>query len=126
MNVVNYNYVYTHSDFNFNPLTLFIAWVNLNLGFETCFIDGLTAYSKTWIQFVFPLYIWGIASVLTISAKHSDRVAKVLGKNGVPVLATLILLSYAKLLSTMITALSYTTLYTMEGQVLVWSADGNI
>lgn len=124
MNVVNY--VYTHSDFNFNPLTLFIAWVNLNLGFETCFIDGLTAYSKTWIQFVFPLYIWGIASVLTISAKHSDRVAKVLGKNGVPVLATLILLSYAKLLSTMITALSYTTLYTMEGQVLVWSADGNI
>ena len=124
-NVVNSN-IYRYSTFDFNPLTLFIAWLNLNLGLETCFINGLIAYGKTWLQFVFPLYIWGIAGVLIISARYSDRVAKVLGNNGVPVLATLVLLSYAKLLNTIITVLSYTTLYTTEGQVLVWSADGNL
>ena len=46
--------------------------------------------------------------------------------NGVPVLSTLFLLSYSKLFNTIITALSYTTLHTAQGQVLVWSADGNL
>ena len=45
---------------NNSPLTIFISWLNLDLGVETCFFDGLTAYSKTWLQFVFPLYIWSI------------------------------------------------------------------
>ena len=59
-------------------------------------------------------------------AKYSDRVAKVMGSNGVPVLATLFHLSYAKPFNTIITAMSYTTLYTTQGQKLVWSADGNL
>jgi len=42
-----------------NPLKLFIAWLNLDLGMETCFFNGLSAYSKTWLQFVFPLYTSG-------------------------------------------------------------------
>ena len=36
-------------------LSWFIAWLNLDLGIETCFYDGLTAYDKTWLQFAFPL-----------------------------------------------------------------------
>ena len=31
-------------------LSWFIAWLNLDLGVETCFYDGLTAYVKTWLQ----------------------------------------------------------------------------
>ena len=34
-------------------LSWFIAWLNLDLGIETCFCDGLTAYSKTWLQLFF-------------------------------------------------------------------------
>ena len=109
-----------------NPLTLFIAWLNLDLGVETCFFNGLTAYTKTWLQFVFPIYIWSIITFVIISAKYSDQVAKVMGNNSVPVLATLFLLSYAKLLRTIITALSYTLLYSSQGHKAVWSADGNI
>ena len=109
-----------------NPLTLFIAWINLDLGVETCFFNGLTAYTKTWLQFVFPLYIWSIAGLIIILAKYSDWVAKVMGNNSVPVLATLLLLSYAKLFRTIITALSYTLLYSSQGQKAVWSADGNV
>ena len=109
-----------------NPLTIFIAWLNLDLGVETCFFNGLTAYTKTWLQFVFPLYIWSIAGLIIILAKYSDRVAKAMGNNSVPVLATLFLLSYAKLFRTIITALSYTMLYSSQGQKSVWSADGNV
>ena len=78
-----------------NPLTVFIAWLNLDLGVETCLFQGLTAYSKTWLQFVFPFYIWSIAGLVIILAKYSNRMAKVMGNNSVPVLATLVLLSYA-------------------------------
>ena len=109
-----------------NPLAVFIAWLNLDLGVETCFFDGLTAYWKTWLQFVFPLYIWSIASLIIILAKYSDRVAKMMGNNSVPVLATLFLLSYAKLFHTIITSLSFTMLYTTHGSKAVWSADGNL
>ena len=109
-----------------NPLTVFIAWLNLDLGVETCLFQGLTAYSKTWLQFVFPFYIWSIAGLIIILARYSDRVAKVMGNNSVPVLATLFLLSYVKLLRTIITALSYTMVYTSHGPKAVWTADGNV
>ena len=109
-----------------NPLTVFIAWLNLDLGVETCLFSGLTAYSKTWLQFVFPFYIWCIAGLIIILAKYSDRVAKVMGNNSVPVLATLFLLSYAKSLHTIITVLSYTMVYTSHGPKAVWTADGNV
>ena len=115
-----------------HPLTIFIAWLNLDLGVETCFFNGLDAYTKTWMQFAFPLYVWGIAGFIIILAKYSDRVAKVMGNNSVPVLATLFLLSHAKLFRTIITALSYTMVVTSQGNndklitMTVWSVDGTV
>ena len=109
-----------------NPITLFISWFNLDLGIETCFYDGLTAYARTWLQFIFPIYIWCIAGAIIFLANHSKRVAAISGNNGVPVLATLFLLSYAKLFNTIISVISYTTLYTTQGERLVWTVDGNV
>ena len=109
-----------------NPITLFISWFNLDLGIETCFYDGLDAYAKAWLQFVFPFYLWCIAGLIIISARYSTRFARLTGNNSVPVLATLFLLSYAKLLRNVITILSYTTVDTAQCQKVVWSADGNI
>jgi len=42
-----------------NILTVFIAWLNLDF-IETCFFDGMDDYVKTWLQFVFPLYVWSL------------------------------------------------------------------
>ena len=109
-----------------NPITLFMSWFNLDLGIETCFYDGLDAYAKAWLQFVFPFYLWCIAGFIIIVARYSSRFARLTGNNSVPVLATLFLLSYAKLLRNVITILSYTTVDTTQGQKVVWSADGNI
>ena len=107
-------------------LSLFIAWVNLDLGVETCFFKGLNAYYKTWLQFIFPLYIWSIAGLIIIFSKYSIRVSKLMGNNSVRVLATLFLLSYAKLFRIITSVLSYTILHTSEGRKAVWSADGTV
>ena len=110
-----------------NPLTIFIAWLNLDLGIETCFFDGLNSYWKTWLQFVFPLYIWSIIILIIFLSHRYSAVAKIFGNNSVPVLATLILLSYAKLLRTIIAVLAFTFLELPHGSTrAVWSFDGNI
>ena len=109
-----------------NPITLFISWTNLDLGIETCFFDGLSAYMKAWMQFLFPLYIWVIAGGIVVLSKYSSRIASLMGNNSVSVLATLFFLSYAKLLRIVIVGLSYTVIRSADGNRVVWSADGNI
>ena len=76
-------------------LSKFIAWLNLDLGVEICFYNGLDAYAKTWLQFLFPIYIW---LLVLISSHYSTRVSRLSGNNAVQVLATLFLLSYTKVL----------------------------
>ena len=110
-----------------NPLKVFIAWLNLDLGIPTCFFDGLDAYWKTWLQFVFPLYLWAIITLIIYLSHKFQVVAKVIGNNSVPVLATLIFLSYSKLLYTIIAALSLSFQKASDNStVAVWSFDRNI
>ncbi len=110
-----------------NILTVFIAWLNLDLGIETCFFSGLDAYWKTWLQFVFPLYIWAIVVMIIVLSHYFSTSAKIFGSNSVPVLATLFLLSYPKLLRTVISILQTSTLYHPDGTTAtVWSYDGNV
>ena len=79
---------------NIPAITQFISWCNLDLGFEYCFIDGLDGYVKTWLQFVFPLYVWFLVVVIIVACRYSGRLSRLCGRNAVPVLATLILMSY--------------------------------
>ena len=108
-------------------LSWFIAWVNLDLGTEACFYSGLDAYAKTWLQFVFPVYIWLVVILIIVSSYYSVRASKLSGRNAVQVLATLFLLSYAKMLRITITVFSSTTLEYPDGSVRrVWLYDGNV
>ena len=108
-------------------LSTFIAWLNLDLGIPICFYDGLTTYVKTWLQFVFPFYILASVGAIMIASNCSTRVTRLLGTNAVSVLATLVLLSYTKILRILITAFSFTTLTGSQGyHSTVWLPDGNI
>ena len=106
--------------------TIFISWLNLDLDIETCFYNGMDAYSKSWLQIVFPLYIWGIVGFLIYISKRSQRVTRLLGTNPVAALDTLFLLSYTKLLHTIITALSLTTLHYPQRDSIVWLYDASV
>ena len=85
-------------------ISQFISWLNLDLGIQTCFYKGMDSYVKVWLQFAFPFYIWLIIVVMIILAKYT-KFYKVIGNNAVPVLATLVLLSYIKLFRTVTLAL---------------------
>ena len=108
-----------------NPARIFIAWLNLDLGIQTCFYNGMDAYAKTWLDLVFPVYIWVIVGFLVYISHRSVTVTKLLGSSPVPVLATLFLLSYAKVLRTIIAALSLTVLHYPHKNVMVWIHDAN-
>ena len=93
-----------------NILTVFIAWLNLNLGFETCFYDGMTAYAQTWLQFAFPLYVWMLMGLIIVTCRYSVTLSKMIGHNPIAVLATLLLMSYNKVLKIMIDVYSFAPL----------------
>ena len=109
-----------------NLFSLFIAWLNLDFGIETCFYNGMDAYSKTWLQFVFPVYIWVLVGLMILVSHFSKRFARLLGNNPVSILATLILLSYTKILRTLIAVLYVTFLEYSKHNRMVWLYDANI
>ena len=109
-----------------DTFSIFIAWLNLDFGIETCFYDGMDAYSKTWLQFVFPVYIWVLVGLMIFVSHFSQRFANLLGNNPVSVLATLILLSYTKILRTLITVFYITNLEYPTYKRVVWLYDANM
>ena len=108
------------------PLEVFVAWLNLDFGIETCFYEGMSTYVYAWLQFVFPFYVWFLMGFIIVVSRYSQTVTKYLGKNPVPVLATLLLLSYAKILNTIIIALSQTSVTGPDRSEKVWLYDGEI
>ena len=109
-------------------LQIFVAWLNLDFGIETCFFVGLNAYWKTWLQFLFPVYIWAIAGAIIVACRYSSRLTNLIGSRAVPLLATLFLLSYMKLLRTIADASSVAVIthYPQNISYTVWYIDGNL
>ena len=111
-----------------NVFSVFIAWLNLELGLDTCFCKGLDMYSKVWLQLAFPTYLIAVLLTMTIISKYSSRFAKLIGKrNPIATLATLILLSYMKFLRNIIDIFSIADLRYPDGsQENRWLPDANI
>ena len=112
-----------------NFFTVFIAWLNLDLGIETCFYDGMNIYAYSWLQFLFPFYVWLLIIILITASHYSQRIANCLGQNPVAVLATLFLMSYSKILTAIITPLTWTYLkhtQPTESYSRVWLYDASI
>ena len=110
---------------------VFVAWLNLEAGFDVCLYQGMTAYWKTLLQLIFPTYVISLVIMVVVISDHSSRFTKLIGKrHPVPTLATLILLSYAKLLHSVITILSYAALnYPGDSgpqKRLLWQPDASV
>ena len=103
----------------------FVAWLNLDFGIKTCFYNGLDAFWKTWLQYVFPFYIAGL---FIIGLRYSSNLSKLFGGRSVPTLATLLFLSHTKLLRTIIMSLelAHLTNYPSNLTQYVWSIDGRL
>ena len=122
------------------PLEIAVSLMNLDLGFPLCFFDGMNDLAKMGFQFVFPAYLLVIAITIVITSHYfltwspdktavscAHRVMHFIGKKAVSVLATLIYLSYSKVLRTVIDIITYSNVYIENGTtVTVWFYDGTI
>ena len=113
------------------PSNIFISWLNLEVGFNICFFKGMDAYWKTWLQLAFPTYLIFLVVMVIIISKRSARFTRLIGRRDpVATLATLVLLSYTKLLYAIIASLSGTVLKYPElnhtREEVVWLPDASI
>ena len=129
-NIISINdSVFLVNDNVFKPLRVFISFVNLDLGIETCFYNGMDSYAKTWLLLIFPCYLIIIAASIIIASRYSYRILRLTYTRSLPVLATLFLLSYTGVLRTVLTVLfSYSTITHLPSghQQVVWSIDASI
>ena len=103
----NESLFFSSPDSNYYFPRMLIAWLNLDIGIDVCFIKGLNAYYKLLLQLAFPIYIISLVVFIIKVSEWSSRFAKLIGRRDpIATLATLILLSYTKLLSITIAALS--------------------
>ena len=96
------------------PFYIPLSLINLSLGFETCFFDGTDEFSKAIVQFMFPFYLLSLLAIIIIAAhKYNLKVFRIrfVARRSVPVLATIMLLTYSSLINAVIYGLQYTTIY---------------
>ena len=114
---------------NFTPTYTFISLANLDLGIQTCFYNGMDDYAKMWLQLAFPFYLIFIATLIIITSRYSTRVQRLTARRAIPVLATLFLLSYTKILRVVSSVLFfYSTITHLPSKhtTLVWSVDASL
>ena len=130
VNIISINAPVIFTDLNnFSPTYTFISIANLDLGIQVCFYNGMDDYAKMWLQLAFPFYLIFIAILIIITSRYSTTVQRLTARRGLPVLATLFLLSYTKILRIVSSVLFfYSTITNLPSKhtTLVWSVDANV
>ena len=112
-----------------NPSYVFISLANLDLGIDVCFYDGMDEYAKMWLQLLYPSYLICIASTLIVASRYISKVQQLTAHRALPVLATLFMLSYTKILRMVCSVVfAYTKLTQLPSlkATVVWSVDANV
>ena len=108
---------------------IILSFLNFELGFPVCLYDGLTEIDKALLSIVFPIYILLLAVGFVYVSRHSYRFASWTSRSAIPVLATLIYITYYKLLRFSVNGLTYGIIQLQypPGQTQqVWYYDGSI
>ena len=134
-----YGFIFFVNTLSISTLNLFATkreiaytWIllfNLDLGIEVCLYDGMTAYAATWLQFVFPVYLLSLVAGLVVASRYLPKIEKITRKKVIPVIATLYLLSYNKIMITTFTGLfSFIKIhYLSSGETkMYWPLDTDI
>ena len=128
VNIISINYSQFCYDSN-SPDCTILSLLNLDLGIETCFYDGMDGYTKMCLQLVFPSYFMIISFTLIIGSRHSSKLQRLTANRILKVLATLFLLSYTKILLTVCQVLFFfspVTHLSSKQTSLFWSVDTGV
>ena len=129
-NIISINTPVFFTELNhITPTYTLISLANLNLGIQTCFYNGMDDYAKMWLQLAFPFYLIFIATLFIVTSRYSTTIQRLTARRALPVLATLFLLSYTKILCIVSSVLFfYSTITHLPSKhtTLVWSVDANV
>ena len=111
-----------------NFATIFISWLNLDIGFDVCFFEGMDAYWKTLLQLAFPTYVIILLVLVIIVSECSIKFRQLVYKtNPMATLATIVLFSFTKFLNNAILFLSFASLKFPDGsRKTVWLPDASV
>lgn len=126
LNIVKLYEPYLFPDGPLPFLGQFVAWFNLDVGLEFCFYEGMSACSKMWLQFVFPVYLLLLSMLLLIVCRFSKSARTLFQPYLKPVLGTVVLLVYTKVLRTVVLIMAITRLTCGEETSRYWYVDPNI
>ena len=87
----------------------------------------MDAFAQTCLQFAFPVYIWALISLIILTSRYSITMSKLVGWDPVAVLATLLLVSYTKVLKIIIDVYSSVKLHhPQHRKATMWLKDANV
>ena len=91
----------------------FIGFMNLALGYDWCFYNGLDTVGQLWLQFLCVFYMWTITGIFVLLCRRSSWLANrvsVTSNTTIPVMATVLLLSYTSVNTAVMESIMYARL----------------
>ena len=120
---------YQNQYYWFGLSQVYLALLNLGVGYPLCFYNGMKEIVKSWLQLVFPVYLLVLVALVVIVSRYSMRVSSLVYSRAVPVLVTVVHLSVSRLFLAAIDAFSVGLIYTDSNNdkpMYVWLRDGTI
>ena len=129
-NIVSLYRPFFNADFPTIQLFIPVAFLNLDLGIETCFYDGMDSLSRAWLQFLFPMYLYILMLLITVLAKYSGRFSRKLAYSGFSpshLFATLFVMTYTSVLEACAEVMGFVEVKTLSGSSsLRWKMDPSL
>ena len=129
-NLFNINTFFFFGEYSTQWLMTFISFLNLELGFPLCLYNGLTPIVSSYLGYIVPVYLWSIVLIISFLSRHFRIIARLTSRSAIPVLATIIHLSFSKLLRLVVDGLIFVTLDIDDGDRITstysWYFDGSV
>ena len=111
-----------------NRAIALVSFPTLNLGFEICLHNKMTALEKIWWQLSFPLYLFLLMGLTTcLARKKCLKFKQSTGFNTIQAFATLLILCYVSVLEACIELIVPIRISTIEGsEHIQWMSDPSL
>ena len=111
---------------------IFVSWLNLDLGYEICAYNGMTGAQYIWLLFGYIFCLICTLIFIIYLSHRFIRFTRLIQRNAINVLATIIILAYNRVLFVCYHSLNYNKMaFNTDASLhpkfkFVWSFDGNI
>ena len=126
-NCLNYLFVYLSPNYPLDHIFTPVAWVNLAIGIESCFYNGMTTLGRIGLRFVFPFYLFFLMALIVLMARKFKYFAR-LHFSASKTFATLILVCYFNIFGTCVEILGVAQISFLHDNVSYtgWLLDASV